>query len=96
MDSFCFAAAMDGWDQALAALKPLGQKLLGALSPLLLLLLNLAEEVGEVLIASRVAGVLLVEVRPLQGMVEYADQIVLGIAGARVVGHDEPPLMTQM
>ena len=70
-----------------ALLKAFGQELLGAVSPLLFLLLNLAEEAGEILIAASIAGVLLVKVCPLEGMVQNADQIVGGVFGAGGVGH---------
>ena len=56
--------------------------MLGAVSPLLFLLLNLAEEAGEILIATSIAGVLLVEIGSLESMVQNADKIVGGIFGA--------------
>ena len=70
-----------------ALLEALGQELLGAVGPLLFLLLNLAEEAGEILIAASIAGVLLVEVCPLERMIQNADQIVRGVFGASVVRH---------
>ena len=45
-----------------ALLETLGQELLRAVSPLFFLRLSFAEEGGEILIAPRVTGILLVEV----------------------------------
>jgi hypothetical protein len=70
-----------------ALLKTLGQELLGAVSPLFFLLLNLSEEFGEVLIAPGVAGVLHVKVRPLEGVIENTNEIICGIVGTGFVGH---------
>ncbi len=70
-----------------ALLETLGQELLGAVGPLLFLLLNLAEEAGEILIATSIAGIGLVEVRTLQGVIQNADKIVGGVFGAGVIGH---------
>ena len=70
-----------------ALLKARRQELLGAISPLLFLLLNVAEEAGEILIAASIAGVLLLQVRSLEGMIQNADQIVGGVFGAGGICH---------
>ena len=68
-------------------LKTLGQELLRAVSALLFLLLNLLKEGGQFLVAPGVAGVLHVEVRPLEGMVQNTHEIVSRIFGAGFIGH---------
>ena len=70
-----------------ALLEALGQQLLGALGPLLFLLLDIPEESRKVLIAASIARVLLIQVRPLEGVIEYADEIVGSVFGAGPVGH---------
>jgi hypothetical protein len=70
-----------------ALLEALGQQLLGALGPLLFLLLDILEESRKVLIAASIARVLLIQVRPLEGVIEYADEIVGSVFGAGPVGH---------
>jgi hypothetical protein len=70
-----------------ALLEALGQQLLGALGPLLFLLLDVPEESRKVLIATSIAGVLLVQVRPLESVIENADEIVGSVFGAGLVGH---------
>ena len=72
-----------------APLKTFGQELLGAVSPLFFVLVNLAEEFGEVLIVPGVAGVLHVKVRPLEGVIENTNEIIRGIVGTGFVGHGE-------
>lgn len=76
-----------------ALLKTRCQKLLGAIRPLFLLLLNFPKEVSQVLITPGVAGVSLVILRPLESMIQNADEVVGRIAGARAVSDRKPPLL---
>src|SRR3712207_1412040 len=72
--------------QPTAALPPdaTPEELLGAVGAALVLLLDFAEEAGEVLVALLlgVLDVLVVRLRPLQGVVEDAHQVVVDVGGA--------------
>ena len=65
------------------------QELFGTVCPLLLLLLDFPEEVGQILVTSGVVGVPLVVLRSLEGMVKNTDEIVGWIARAGIVGHEK-------
>ena len=55
--------------------------------------LDFPEEVGQVLITPGVMGVSLVILRPLESMIQNADEVVGRIASARAVSHRKPPLL---
>jgi hypothetical protein len=67
--------------------KAFSQEFLGAVSALLFLLLNLSEEGGEILISASIAGVLLVQVRSLERMIQNADKVIGSVFSTGAIGH---------
>src|SRR3954465_7696182 len=74
-----------------AVLRQLGQQLMRLLRPLLVLLLDLLDELGDVLVVGGVTEELVVNLRTLERVVLDRDEVVDDVAGSGA-GHSAPSI----